>query len=272
MVDRYCTECHDDTEQAGGLSLQGVTAADVAAHPEQFEKVVRRLRGGVMPPPGGKHPGEEQVDAFIAALEASLDASAAAKGPAPGTVAMHRLNRVEYATAVRDLLGIEHRREPDAPDRHDERRLRQRRARYCASRRRISTSTSRRRARSASRPSAIRRRSRRAPNIGRRIRITTRKSTDCRSARRDGVVVEHYFPADGEYVFSLRVSSEPGAELRAYPQAGSSTSTRRSSTVDGKKVFEASLGGEEDLREPRSSTDRVRQLRSRTGSATSGCR
>jgi hypothetical protein len=65
---------------------------------------------------------------------------------------------------------------------------------------------------------------------------------------RDGLVVEHYFPADGEYVFNLNVSSEPGAELRAYPQGWLEYEHTAFLTIDGKKMFEGKLGGEEDLR------------------------
>ena len=63
------------------------------------------------------------------------------------------------------------------------------------------------------------------------------------------LLVEHYFPADGEYVFSLRVSSEPGAELRAYPQGWLEYEHTALLTIDGAKMFEANLGGEDDLRD-----------------------
>ena len=76
MLDTYCTDCHNDGEYAGELSLEGVTPAEVAANPETWEQVVRRLRGKVMPPPGASHPAAEQVEAFVASLEASLDAAA----------------------------------------------------------------------------------------------------------------------------------------------------------------------------------------------------
>src|SRR6185503_16861471 len=72
MLDRYCTECHNDAEQAGGMSLEGVAQSDVAANPQRWETVVRRLRGSVMPPPGGTHPGIEDVRELVVALEASL--------------------------------------------------------------------------------------------------------------------------------------------------------------------------------------------------------
>src|SRR5262245_22354740 len=106
ILDQYCTECHNDAERAGELTLEGVTPAEVAAHPETWERVVRRLRGSVMPPPGSPHPGSEEAGAFVAALEASLDAGAPIDGGNPD-VALHRLNRAEYASAIRDLVGLE---------------------------------------------------------------------------------------------------------------------------------------------------------------------
>jgi len=66
---------------------------------------------------------------------------------------------------------------------------------------------------------------------------------------RDGLLVEHHFPADGEYVFNLSVSTEPGAELRAYPHGWLEYRHTAILTIDGVKVFEASLGGEDDLRD-----------------------
>ena len=103
---RFCTDCHNDAEAAGELSLESVTAADVAAKPEVFEQVIRKLRGGLMPPPGEPRPDAEETHALVVALERFLDETAAARGPEPGRVALHRMNRTEYATAVEDLLGV----------------------------------------------------------------------------------------------------------------------------------------------------------------------
>src|SRR5687767_2502902 len=68
MLDRYCTECHNDAERAGELSFERANPAQVAEHPELWERVVRRLRGSVMPPPGSPHPGVEDVGALVTAL------------------------------------------------------------------------------------------------------------------------------------------------------------------------------------------------------------
>jgi hypothetical protein len=71
-----------------------------------WEHAVRKLRGGMMPPPGSRRPDQATVDAFLTSLEASLDQAAAAN-PNPGSVTLHRLNRVEYANAIRDMLAID---------------------------------------------------------------------------------------------------------------------------------------------------------------------
>jgi hypothetical protein len=106
MVDRYCTECHNSAELAGGLSLEGADPASIHSNAEVWEKVVRKLRGGLMPPPGGPRPDTQQIAQFVAFMEGSID-SAAVGRPTPGYVPLHRLNRKEYANAVRDLLALE---------------------------------------------------------------------------------------------------------------------------------------------------------------------
>ena len=107
LLHQYCTDCHNDAEQAGGFSLEHARPEQIAAHPDRFEQIVRRLRASVMPPPGEPHPGAKDVGELVAGLEAKLDAAAAARGPMPGRVALHRLNRSEYAAAVDDLLGVD---------------------------------------------------------------------------------------------------------------------------------------------------------------------
>ena len=71
-----------------------------------WERAIRKLQGGMMPPPGAKRPDQPMVDSFVKYLETSLDQAAAAN-PNPGSVPLHRLNRAEYANAVRDLFEID---------------------------------------------------------------------------------------------------------------------------------------------------------------------
>jgi cytochrome c551/c552 len=106
LLTRYCVTCHSARAKTGGLSLEGVDPAEVAAHGELLEKIVRKMRVGMMPPAGMPRPDAPTGHAFLASLESSLDRAAAAR-PNPGRPMVHRLNRVEYAYAIRDLLDLE---------------------------------------------------------------------------------------------------------------------------------------------------------------------
>jgi mono/diheme cytochrome c family protein len=105
FVEQYCVECHNETDLAGEIAFDELGPADVAAHAETFERAVRKLRGRMMPPPGGARPDNADADAFVAWLEQTLDA--AAPNLKPGYVTPHRMNRTEYANAIRDLLALE---------------------------------------------------------------------------------------------------------------------------------------------------------------------
>ena len=107
VVERYCVTCHNDRLETGGLSLQGLDVSDVAAHRGVWEKVVRKLRAGAMPPRPRPRPDAATYARVLAALETALD-SAAAAHPDPGrTATFRRLNRTEYQNAVRDLLALD---------------------------------------------------------------------------------------------------------------------------------------------------------------------
>jgi hypothetical protein len=106
IFEQYCVGCHNDRLKSGELSLAGVDPADTARHAALLEKVARKLRGGTMPPEGRPRPDQATLDAFITALETSLDRAATAS-PNPGRVASRRLNRAEYVNAINDLLGLE---------------------------------------------------------------------------------------------------------------------------------------------------------------------
>src|SRR5262249_45719745 len=104
-VQSYCFGCHNDGVRAGNLFLDQLGAESVAQHPEIFEKVVRKLRGRQMPPPGTPQPSQREIDATAGWLESTLDE--ASKAQPAGRVAVQRLNRTEYANAVMDLLAVE---------------------------------------------------------------------------------------------------------------------------------------------------------------------
>ncbi len=107
LVKQYCLGCHNDSLETGGLSLEGVDITDVAAHPEVWEKVVKKLRTGSMPPQPRPRPDRSTYDHLVSYLEVALDRHAAAN-PNPGRAAtFRRLNRIEYQNSIRNLLSLD---------------------------------------------------------------------------------------------------------------------------------------------------------------------
>jgi hypothetical protein len=106
LFENYCMECHSFDEFRGGLALEGLRPADVHDNPAVFEQVLRKLKIRAMPPREQPQPSQEERARLVAALENTLDAAAAAN-PYAGTTTLHRLNRAEYENAIRDLLGVD---------------------------------------------------------------------------------------------------------------------------------------------------------------------
>jgi len=106
LLGNFCTECHNTEDWAGSIAFDTMTEADIPDNIDVMEKVVRKLRSQQMPPGGHKMPDKDARASFISWMEGRLDAAGAAHED-PGYVGLHRLNRKEYANAVRDLLGIE---------------------------------------------------------------------------------------------------------------------------------------------------------------------
>jgi mono/diheme cytochrome c family protein len=104
LVDQYCVVCHNEKLKSGGLTLTDLNLDAVHQSAEVAEKVIRKLRGGLMPPAGAKRPDARAAAEFVSWLENKID-TAATEGR-PGRVALRRLNRREYGYAVRDLLGL----------------------------------------------------------------------------------------------------------------------------------------------------------------------
>ncbi|HEY4360967.1 MAG TPA: DUF1592 domain-containing protein [Bryobacteraceae bacterium] len=104
IIDEYCVDCHNQTKRAGGFSFDTLDPAHFSEHAETWEKIVRKLRAGMMPPSGNPRPAPAEYEAFIRGLENELDRHSAARLPAPG---LHRLNRTEYTNVIRDVLGVE---------------------------------------------------------------------------------------------------------------------------------------------------------------------
>ena len=105
VVDRYCVSCHNDRLKSGGLTLQNRDFAHVPKDAQVWEQVVRKLSTGSMPPRGSARPEQATTDRFVTSLTRTLD-RAAALNPNPGRPTVHRLNRAEYANAVRDILEL----------------------------------------------------------------------------------------------------------------------------------------------------------------------
>ena len=241
MLNQYCVACHNQRVKTADVTFDNVDLAQVGEHAELWEKAIRKLKAGMMPPPGARRPEKATSDAFAAWLEQSLDAAAAAH-PDPGRVAVHRLNRTEYASAIDDLLSLKI--DPaamlpkdDEADGFDN----------------IATSL-------AVSPSFLDQyisAARVVTNRALGVPGTKATSVTYRPARgtdqavrvdglplgtRGGLVVEHNFPADGDYKLNIN----------GLPIAGYLRGMEYQHTVvvllDGVKIFENTIGGPEDLK------------------------
>jgi len=240
VVDRYCLECHDGAGREAGLSLEGVDLNDVAAHPEIFENVARKLRGRQMPPTGGPRPDAETYEGFAAYLERRLDEAALAS-PEPGQASIHRLNRTEYGNAVRDLLALE----VDAADflpADDEG--------YgfdnIADVLRVSPSLLEQYLAASAKIAALAVGDPQTPAVTAVYRAPSDLAQGVHVegmplGTRGGIKIEHYFPLDAEYeldVFLLR-------NIVGY-MTGLEWAHELEIAIDGHRVFLAQVGGEED--------------------------
>ena len=105
MLSTYCFTCHNTRAKIGGLALDGLDLGAAADDARTWEKALRKLRGHLMPPPGNPQPPPKDVESFVAWMENTLDSHP--KGPKAGYVPIQRLNRTEYAAAVKALVGVE---------------------------------------------------------------------------------------------------------------------------------------------------------------------
>ena len=237
---QYCSDCHNRDDFTAEIAFDRMSAESIAHEPEIFEGVVRKLRGAQMPPPGEPQPDNATRRAWIAGLEGTLDA-AAATAPNPGQVALHRLNRAEYANAIADLLALEVDvkallPKDDESDGFDNVAnvlkvspsfLEQ----YIAAARVISEMA-------VGNPNA-KRDSRvyyAAAGINQNYHVAGMPL-----GTRGGMLVEHFFPADGDYEFDL------GGLARARYVEGLEYRHRLILAIDGKKVFEDEIGGPDDV-------------------------
>jgi len=106
LMNQYCIGCHNEKANTADLKLDRLNIDRPGDNPEKWEKVVRKVRAGMMPPSGMPRPSRAALDGFAAKIEAGLDQAAAAN-PNPGWVGLHRLNRTEYSNAIRDLIATD---------------------------------------------------------------------------------------------------------------------------------------------------------------------
>jgi hypothetical protein len=241
LLSKYCATCHSNAARTGGLSLQSIDLNDIPSNAEIWEKAIRKLRVGAMPPQGAPRPEKAALDRFAAYLETSLDRAAAAK-PNPGRATMHRLNRSEYANAVRDVLGLEIDTAALLPADDEASGFDN-----IADVLRVS-------------PSLMERYLSASWNISRLAvgnanvvpsTATYRVSPDLSQDQhieglplgtRGGIAVKHNFPADGEYVLRVRLWRNTFDLMR-----GMEDPHEIEIALDGVRVWSATFGGREDF-------------------------
>jgi len=211
VLDKYCITCHNQRLRTAGLALDALDVAQPGQRAEEWEKVVRKLRTGAMPPPGRPRPDKALADGVTSWLEAELD-RAALEHPKPGRPTLHRLNRVEYRNAVRDMLALEI--DPASllpPDNAaygfdnnaDALSLSPALAeRYLGAAAKISQMTLGQ-VRGSSSPETV--------FVPTDRNQGSRFSEDLPWGSRGGLAVRYYFPVDGEYLFELQLK-ESGAD------------------------------------------------------------
>jgi hypothetical protein len=233
MVKQYCATCHNDRSKPGGLSFASFDASQVAEHADVTERMIRRLRSGMMPPAGARRPEGDGVLQLASSLEARID-RAAAVNPNPGVRPFQRANRAEYAQAVRDLLGIQVDVNAFLPpdtisDGFDN----------VADVQSLSTTVLEGYLRAAAQISrlAVGDRNATATSVTFKIPRARSQNTHVEGApigTRGGVSEVHIFPADGEYVFKAALHYEP---------LGGLTGRSTMSMLDLEEKIEVSIDG-----------------------------
>ena len=208
FVGRYCVSCHSDRGYERGsvpVSLQGLDLSDVGAHAELWEEVVRRVRTGIMPPPTARRPDTATRKAWVSWLETELDRAASANPSRGRPMTAHRLNRLEYKNAVRDLIGLDVDVEAFLPPDDADAEGFDNNAEVLS----VSTTLMERYLTAARRISQL---ALGDPTTSARTHTYSvpqledqdeRTSEDLPFGSRGGLAVRHYFPLDGEYEFKI---------------------------------------------------------------------
>ncbi len=214
IVRRYCASCHSEARKSGGLSLAGFDVARAADNAEVTERMIRKLQAGLMPPPGASRPDAGAQRALVTTLETTVDAAASVK-PNPGGRTFQRLNRPEYARAIHDLLAL-------AVDAGSWLPLDTKSANFdnIADAQTLSPLLLEAYLNAASAISRMAIGDRHAPSIDATYTSPSYASQHpwdhvdgAPYGTRGGMVVEHVFPADAEYVFEVDLVSGSNARL-----------------------------------------------------------
>lgn len=239
----YCFDCHDAVGYAGGLALDALRPDAIPDDAQTWEKVVRKLRGRTMPPPGQRRPDDAQYTETVAWLEGVLDQAATGR-PLPDPTGLHRLNRREYANAVHDLLGVDWIAEVDMlpPDTTHE-------GFDNIASALVTTPGFLENYLSAARQVAVEAVGQPAAPLGAGsaefLRLPDQEGHQpfhqpgAPLGTRGGIQAWHYFPADGEYEINLEELFPTDAWLNAAEYMNTLIVT-----VDGRLVYTTNLGGE----------------------------
>jgi len=246
LVTKYCVACHNQKLKTANLVLESADAEHVSNSAETWEKVIVKLRSRSMPPPGIRRPDNATYDAVADWLETELDRAAATRVNPGRTASLHRLNRTEYANAVRDLIAVDVDAQAMLPpdeqaygfDTNAEALAMQPALldRYVAA----AANIARRAVGDAKIPPAFERYGAIQGNSNEQtyLRQTERLTEDFPMGSRGGIAVRHYFPVDGEYVFKIRLQRNYESVIR-----GLNVANRFEIRVDGNRVGQFTLGG-----------------------------
>lgn len=239
-LEQYCSDCHNLDDFSGGLAFDLLSHDTIAEDAEVWEDVVRKLRGSMMPPPGQERPAAEEVAALVAWLEGNLDQQQSVRNP--GEKLLHRMNRTEYANAIRDLLHLDI--DPaallpvdGAEDGFDN----------IATALQVTPSFVDQYLDAAR---VVSERALGSPYAG-ASGTPYSFSAAAQSfhvdglplGSRGGAVVEHYFPSDGEYRLNI------GSMASGLAPSGLDHTSTLVATIDGKKFFEATIGGLDEAKQ-----------------------
>lgn len=247
LFDEYCLTCHDERLRTAGLVLSQMDLEQVGADAENWEKVVRKLRAETMPPAGRPRPDKATYTALTSWLEAALDRAAPTTTPERRRFAVHRLNRIEYGHAIRDLLGLDIDTEvllpPDDEDEGFD---------NVADILSVSPTLMERYLSAARRVSQLAVGDPDAGSVAEIYRVPESLVQDDRTSdnlplgSRGGVAIRQYFPLDGDYSIRIRLRRSFYDVVRGLGTVSHQLDVR----VDGALVKRFSVGGEHQGRKP----------------------